>query len=157
MKTMKLFLLSLMAVFLASPVWAADQGAKKDLLVGPEAVLWCGDLTPTSWEDSSQIQDGFVIFNYADGSGKLMATVKLKGAEPYTEYPVRLIQGGGSDCHVVDAYLTTNKKGNGVVHFDEIGLDANGDGLGLAQVIIDTGILGANPTWRATDIFYFYL
>jgi len=137
---------------LSNQVWAGNnQGAKKELLVGPQAVIWCDDLTPVPGEDSSQIQDGFVIFNYDDDWEMLIATVKLKGAEPYTDYPVRLIQSTpAGDCFVVDATIITNRKGNGVAHIEEPGV---GD---AAQVIIDTGTLTTNPTWRATNIFYFY-
>lgn len=128
----------------------ADQGAKKDLLVGPMANLWCDDLTPVLGEDSSQIQDGFVIFNFDDDYEILMATVKLKGAEPYTEYPVRLLQKGGSDCFIVDAVLYTNGQGNGVAHMEELG---TADG---AQIFINTDYApDGSPRWRATDIFWY--
>lgn len=128
---------------------AVAQGAKKQILVGPSAVISCKTVEPSFWDNGSVVQDGFVIFNYADGSNKLMATVKLKGASPNTEYPVRLIQGNSGDCHTFDGILTTNKKGNGVLHIDE-------DGYGeVAQVIIDTGSQYGTPTWRGTDIFYY--
>jgi hypothetical protein len=138
-----------LVIGVSNHVWA--QGAKKELLVGPQAVIWCGDLTPTPWEVADQIQEGFVIFNHndADETGKLMATVKLKGAEPSTSYPVRLIQNGNNGCWTVDGTLTTNHVGNGVLHLEEPSV---GD---AAQVIIDTGSLFATPAWRGTDIFYY--
>ena len=142
----KIFLmLVLLAVSLAV---YADQGAMKELLTGPEAVIFCDDFTPVPGVDDNTIQDGFVIFNYDDEYETLMATVKLKGAEPYMDYPIRLIRGS-DDCHVFDAILTTNRNGNGVFHWEELGVS------GAAQVIIDTGSPYGNPTWRATNIFYY--
>ena len=135
----------------SSQVWATEQGAKKELLIGPQAILWCNNLMPHPAEVVDQIQEGFVIFNYDDEAGMLMATVKLKGAAPFTDYPVRLLQNGyGSGCWSVDGILSTNRMGNGVLHLEEVGV---GD---AAQVIIDTRYLSYTPTWRATDIFYFH-
>ncbi|MDH5630257.1 MAG: hypothetical protein OEY96_08895 [Gammaproteobacteria bacterium] len=134
----------------SSQVWATEQGAKKELLIGPLANIYCYDLAPYPGEVSDQIQDGFVIFNYDDESGILMATVKLKGAEPDTDYPVRLIQNGYNGCWMVDGILSTNRMGNGVLHIEEPGVGS------AAQIFIDTRYIFIDPTWRATDIFYYH-
>lgn len=126
--------------------YSAVQGAKKYELVGPFAVIFCSNLEPVPWENTTLWQEGFVRFNMADGENQLSAVVSLKGAAPNTSYPIRLIQGG-SDCFAVDGTLTTNGQGNGTLQVSEAGL------TGRAQVIIDTGAVFGSPTYRGTDIF----
>jgi hypothetical protein len=132
-----------------APSAVAAQGADKYDLIGPEANVFCVSLTPVPGENVSLFQEGFAVFN-ANNAGTISAVVSLKGAAPNTDYPVRLIQGGGADCHIVDGILTTNGQGNGTLRVAE---DANGSGR--AQVIIDTGRSVATPTYRATNIFIY--
>lgn len=130
-----------------SPSFSLLQGAKKYPLVGPDAQLFCFSLTPTSNDVATLWQEGFVRFNVDDDAGILSAVVSLKGAEPNTTYPVRLIQGGAGDCQTVDGYLTTNGRGNGTLSISEPAVSDR------AQVIINTDVLSGDPTYRATEIF----
>lgn len=127
----------------------AGAAAQKEPLVGPEAVITCDNLLPIEFTSLTS-GPGFVIFN-EDGSGRIHANVKFKGAEPETTYVVRLIQGtpSGGDCHVEDAVFTTDSKGNGGVNIKEaVQPDAT-----AAQVIIDTGSIFETPTFRGSELF----
>ena len=135
------------ALSLATP--ASAQGAEKYPLVGPNAVIFCSDLTPADI-DVSQIAPGFVIFNA--NQNKVSAVVSVKGAPPGKVLPVRLIQGGvggGNDCHTVDGVITTNAQGHGTINVSEVPAGTR------AQVIIDTSELFGTPTYRGTEIFVF--
>jgi len=136
------------ALGLAAP--ASAQGAEKYELTGPNAVIFCSDLTPFPGEDVSQIAPGFVIFNA--NQNKVSAVVSVKGAPPGKVLPVRLIQGGvggGNDCHTVDGVITTNAQGHGTINVSEVPAGTR------AQVIIDTSELFGTPTYRGTEIFVF--
>lgn len=134
------------ALILLPATPAGAQGAKKHPLVGPAAVIWCDDLTPVPWEDTSVRVPGFAVFN-ANGSGRLSVVVSMKRAQPRTEFPVRLIQGNAGDCWTVDGVLTTNGQGNGTLRLAEPVVGTR------AQIIVDTSALFDVPTFRATEIF----
>ena len=75
-----------------------------------------------------------------------MATVSIKGGNPNTDYPVRLIQAGaGPECFTVDGVLTTDGEGKGTVRVSE------GVVSTAAQVIVNTGAVLTKPTYRATE------
>lgn len=127
----------------------ASAAAEKYALVGPDANIFCSDLTP-AFEDVSQIAPGFAVFNV--NKNKLSAVVSLKDAPPNTQFPIRLIQGGvggGEDCFTVDGTLTTNGQGKGTLNVAEPPIGTR------AQVIVDTTVLTGTPTYRATDVFVF--
>lgn len=126
----------------------ASASAEKYDLVGPNANIFCDDLTPL--DGATELAPGFVVFNA--NKNKVSAVVSLKDAPPNTKFPVRLIQGGaggGNDCYAVDGTLTTNGAGKGTLNVAETPTGTR------AQVIIDTSVLTGTPTVRATDIFVF--
>ena len=135
-----------LGVGLAAPASAA---AEKYALVGPAADVFCSDLTPAPDENISQIAPGFAIFNA--NQNKVSAVVSVKDAPPNTEFPIRLIQAGGTgfDCFTVDGTLKTNGNGKGTLNVSEAP-----DGT-RAQVIIDTSVLTGTPSYRATQPFVF--
>jgi hypothetical protein len=128
---------------------SASAAAEKYALVGPQANIFCSDLTPAA-EDVSQTAPGFVVFNA--NKNKLSTVVSVKDAPPNTKFPIRLIQGGvggGNDCFTVDGTLTTNANGQGTLNVAEVPTGTR------AQVIIDTTVLTGTPTYRGTEIFKF--
>ncbi len=137
----------LLVAMTAAPALAT--GADKQPLVGPSAVVWCSDVTPFPGEDASEAGPGFVVFNYDRDANTVMANVALKGATPNTTYVVRLIQGGSGDCFTVDGTITTNGQGNGTLTIYET-MFAGAPGV---QVIIDTGSMFINPTFRGADLY----
>jgi hypothetical protein len=126
-------------------------GAAKQGLVGPQASVFCNDVTPTPSDVTTTTIPGFVIFNQDQGAGTVSANVHVKGAEPNTTYVVRLIQGNGTgdDCGVVDATFTTNGQGNG----GELVVEATAVGTTAIQVIVDTGRLLGRPTYRGAALY----
>lgn len=130
-------------VLLTAPAQAA---ASKYPLVGPDANVYCNDLTPGSSEYIGSTPEGFVVFT-VDG-GFVSAVVSLKGWQPNTEYVIRLLQANApTGCYTADAAVTTNGQGNGTVRVAE-----PVDGT-AAQVIVDTGGLFQRPTYRATVVY----
>lgn len=138
---------ALSAVLLvAAPASAA---AQKSDLVGPNANIFCSDLTPAG-EDVSQTAPGFVIFNA--NKNKVSAVVSVKDAPPNVSLPIRLIQGGpggGNDCYTVDGTLTVNQNGKGTLNVSEAPVGSR------VQVIIDTTSLFGTPTFRGSAIYVF--
>lgn len=126
---------------------ASAPGAEKLPLVGPAASVICNPpQDPSSSDDASETLDGFVIFNYSADDGTIKATVSIKGGEPNTEYPVRLVQNN-ADCFTVDGVLTTNRQGKGTLNIREAAVS------GSAQVIVDTGAIFDQPSYRATESY----
>jgi hypothetical protein len=143
------FALGIAAAALVLPATPAMAAAEKYALVGPNANIFCSDLTPAG-EDVSQTAPGFVVFNA--NKNKVSAVVSVKDAPPNTELPIRLIQGGpggGNDCYTVDGVLKTNANGHGTLNVSEVPTGTR------AQVIIDTTAIFGTPTYRGTDIFAF--
>jgi hypothetical protein len=132
--------------FAGAATAAEAPGAAKLGLVGPGAIVFCAPPQSPVDSDASQTLEGFAIFNYSSDSNTIKATVSVKGAQPNTSYPVRLIQNN-SDCGTVDGVLTTNGQGTGSLNLREAAVS------GSAQVIIDTGNLFTNPTYRATESY----
>jgi hypothetical protein len=102
----------LLAVAAGLPAWAGGNGAVDvDLLVGdyPSG-------GPPSEVVLPAMKVGEVLFN-PTASGKMNITVNLKDGEPEMEYLVFAIPsgvwGGPSEGHE----MTTNKQGNGTIHF----------------------------------------
>ncbi len=127
---------------------ASGPGAEKLPLVGPEADVFCDSLQPVPGENAGTDFPGFAIFNQNGNAGTVMATVSVKGWQPDTSYPVRLIQGG-DDCFTVDGVIETNGRGNGTLHVEE----AQQPGSTAMQVIVDTGALFGTPSIRATEAY----
>jgi len=143
----KTALISLVAVvgltFAGTSVHAAT--VDKYPLTGPSANLFCYNLEPFPGEVVGEHADGFALFKANQGT--LTGSFHLRNVEPNTDYVIRLIQAAGNDCHTVDAILHTNKNGVGSVRWSEPIVGAR------AQVIIDTGDIYGNPTYRATEFF----
>jgi hypothetical protein len=149
---MKISRIALPAVLAAGAllltVGPASAAAQKYDLVGPNANIFCSDLTPA--DGATEKAPGFAVFNA--NANKVSAVVSVKDAPPNTTFPIRLIQGGvggGTDCYAVDGTLTTNGEGKGTLNVSEAPTGTR------AQVIIDTTALFGTPTYRATDIFVF--
>ncbi len=115
-------------------------------LVGPRADISCQELEPGD-EDVSQAGPGHVAF--AVRSGTVTARVVLRGAEPRTSYVVRLLQANDSStsCVEVNGVFRTNRNGNGSLRVTE---PITGP---AAQVIVNTGALFGQPTYRAESAF----
>jgi hypothetical protein len=118
-------------------------------LVGPQAVIWCSDDTPFlpgQIDKADLAGPGSVSFIVGDWS--VGATITLRGAQPYTAYVIRVVQGTqylpSSDCHRVDAIAWTDGGGNADVVVRE---PRNPYGNSV-QVIIDTGAKYETPTYR---------
>jgi hypothetical protein len=118
--------------------------AARSPLVGPAADVSCQELEPGE-EDVSEPGPGFVVLK--ERSGTVSALVVLRGAQPDTDYPVRLLQSGddASTCFIVNGVLHTNGRGVGVLRVSE---PVTGE---AAQVIVDTGELFGLPTYRAVQ------
>ena len=114
-------------------------------LVGPRAIIDCGDLSPVSGEHSGQPGPGFVTFRVRHGV--LSARLVLDRAKPDTRYIVRLIQED-RDCHRFDGVLRTDGQGNGDLRVSEPAVTHR------AQIIVDTGIEYGRPTYRARSLFF---
>ena len=127
---------------LAAP-GAHAAGATRLPLVGPAADMSCDNLIP--FDQPTENGPGFVIFN--SRNGVVTALVVLRGAQPNTAYPVRLLQGARDDCFEVGGTLETNRKGNGTLRLTEP------DRGRFAQVVVDTEELFGLPTYRATRRF----
>ena len=132
---------------------AGAQGAEKYPLVGPHPNAWCSDLELWPWSDTSQTIRGFAIINYSADSNTIKATVSVKGLQPNTSYPVRLIQGepggGVGMCHTQDGVITTNRNGNGTLNVREV---ANGSRR--AAVYINTEVLYYGmPSWASLGVY----
>jgi len=114
-------------------------------LTGPSANVFCYNLEPFPGELVGESVDGFALFRASRGT--LTGSFQLRNAEPNTDYVVRLIQAASGDCHTIDIILHTNAQGTGVVRWSEPIVGTR------AQVIIDTGSIYGNPTYRATEFF----
>jgi hypothetical protein len=102
--------LSLCAVGASSALAEAQKGAQKAPLYGPNDGYYCylgGFPTATT--------HGFVVFNTPDSRATLSGEVALKGAPPNATYQVVVVQY--SSCLGTTFTLTTNKQGNGNLHF----------------------------------------
>ena len=127
----------------------ASAAAQKSDLIGPNANIFCSDLTPAG-EDVSQTAPGFVIFNA--NKNKVSAVVSVKDAPAGASLPIRLIQGGpggGNDCYTVDGTLKVNGNGKGTLNVDEAPAGSR------VQVIIDTSEIFGTPTYRGSEIYVF--
>jgi len=118
-------------------------------LVGPQAVIWCTDgspFQPGQVDKADLAGPGTVSFMVSDAW--VGATVTLRGAQPYTAYVVRVIQGTqylpASDCQRVDAVIRTDGWGNGAGSVREWRIPTGNS----VQVIVDTGQVYRNPTYR---------
>jgi hypothetical protein len=129
----------------AAPVSEASPPTRWPL-VGPAADISCQELEPGE-EDVSEPGPGFVVFRTR--SGTVSARVVLRGAEPSTDYPVRLLQSGddATNCFVVNGVVHTNARGRGLLRVSE---PITGE---AAQVIVNTGALFGLPTYRALQAF----
>jgi hypothetical protein len=108
--------MSLSAVGASSALAEAPEGAQKAPLFGPRAAdaFSCeGGVAPTPETF------GFVVLNTPGKDTTVSAQVSLKGAAPNTEYKVFVAQDTGPLCpfSFSTSNLTTNKKGNGNLHF----------------------------------------
>jgi hypothetical protein len=127
------------------PATAAEAGSAARLpLVGPAADVSCQELEPGA-EDVSEPGPGFVVLK--ERPDTVSALVVLRGAQPNTDYPVRLLQSGddATTCFVVNGVLHTNGRGAGVLRVSE---PITGE---AAQVIVNTGELFGLPTYRAAQ------
>ena len=133
----------------AAPTTGATARYVSAPLVGPQAVIWCTDDSPYhpgQVDRASLAGPGSVSFIAGDWS--VGTTITLRGAQPYTTYVVRVVQGTqylpSSDCHRVDATIRTDGFGNADVALRE---PRNPYGNSV-QVIIDTGALYQTPSFR---------
>ena len=115
-------------------------------LVGPAADVSCQELEPGE-EDVSEPGPGYVVLRQR--AGTVTAVVRLRGAQPDSDYTVRLLQAGddATTCVTVNGVLHTNARGAGVLRVSEPVTGA------AAQVIVNTGELFGLPTYRAAQAF----
>ena len=136
------------ALLVAGLSMSAGAASSKQPLVGPWANMFCSDVSPADDGLEMIIQDGFVIFNQADGN--VSAELSLKNARPDTDYFVRLIQGGSGDCDVNDGVLHTNGAGNGNLHLQEPVVAPNTN----VQIFVQTGENLGFPLYRAVTSYH---
>jgi hypothetical protein len=128
-RALKLFVATLVvAMITAAAAVAGGGGAGNFHLLGPDGNAFCDGSGVISGSDGGF---GFAIIN-APGGQTVSTTVKLKKLDPNTVYSIRLVQGV-ADCFTFDATITTNKKGNGTVHWSEPSVS------GTALVAVDGG------------------
>jgi hypothetical protein len=103
--------LTLSAVGASTALAAATQGAQTAPLYGPFTVVSCppgGTPTPETF--------GFVVLNTPGNEATLSGEVAVRNGAPNATFPVEVKQGCGFVSTFVGE-LTTNKKGNGNLHF----------------------------------------
>jgi hypothetical protein len=97
-----------------SSALAGGSGAQKVPFVHDQSGL-CQEGLPPGTPGTG---NGFAVLN--EDAGNVAVQVALKHALPNTTYSVRLIQTpSGADCFSLDTTLTTNREGNGNVHWSE--------------------------------------
>ena len=109
--------LGLSALGASSALAAAPEGAQKAPLYGPNAA---SGFSCESGVFPTPKQFGFVVLNTPGNEATVSVEVALKRAAPNTEYiHVFVDQSTGPFCTVsfATSNITTNKKGNGNLHF----------------------------------------
>src|SRR5438552_7317219 len=108
--------MSLFALYASTALAQAPEGAQKAPLYGPEAA---SGFSCEAGVFPTPKKFGFVVLNTPGNEATLSVEVALKRAAPNTEYTVFVDQSTGPFCAFSPASsnITTNKKGNGNLHF----------------------------------------
>jgi hypothetical protein len=107
----------LSALGASSALAQAPEGAQKAPLYGPE--IGNGGFSCEAGAFPTPKKFGFVVLDTPGNEATVSVEIALKRAAPNTEYSVFVAQNITIGCFVIfpSSNITTNKKGNGNLHF----------------------------------------